>query len=102
MAPSIAFEEGTAESRRQTSRIQTRYRRVAGMAGTAPVKYTFTAVYVEATDGKTILAYVEELPGAHAQGATIDEAELHLRDSLDLTLRANRKRTAAVFRGLRV
>jgi len=42
------------------------------------------------------------LPGAQAQGMTPQEAERHLRDAIDLTLRANRERTAAVFRGLRV
>jgi predicted RNase H-like HicB family nuclease len=60
----------------------------------------FTVVYVEARDG-SVLAYVPEVPGAHAQGKNEDEALLHLRDALTLTLRANRRRTAALFAGLR-
>jgi predicted RNase H-like HicB family nuclease len=34
------------------------------------MRYTFTAVYVQARDGD-VLAYIEELSGAHAQVKTI-------------------------------
>lgn len=66
------------------------------------MRYNFTAVFVESRDGKFILAYVEELPGAQSQGVTIEEAERHLREAIDLTIRANRQRIAAIFQGLRV
>jgi predicted RNase H-like HicB family nuclease len=67
---------------------------------TRQAQFMFTVIYVEASDG-TVLAYVPELPGAHAQGKNRDEALLHLRDSLKLTLRANRRRSQANFAGLR-
>ena len=52
---------------------------------------TFTAVYVK--DGKWIVAYVPEVPGAHTQGRTLKEARSNLREALRLVLAANRKLT---------
>ena len=60
----------------------------------------YTVIFVEANDG-SVLAYVPELPGAHAQGKSQDEALLHLHDALKTTLQTNRRRTHAVFAGLR-
>lgn len=60
----------------------------------------FTVVFVESGDG-WILAYVPELPGAHAQGKTVEEARLNLRDSVRLTLQRNRERQKDTFAGLR-
>jgi predicted RNase H-like HicB family nuclease len=59
----------------------------------------FTAVYSYSGDG-WLIGYVSELPGAHAQGKTIDEVRMNLRDSLKLTLEVNRQRTADTFSGL--
>ena len=63
--------------------------------------YAWTAVYV-ATDSGNIVGYIEELPGAHAQGATLEEAERNLREALDMMLRANRRTTWEDFKGARV
>ena len=60
----------------------------------------FTAVFLESGDG-WILGYVWELPGAHAQGKTLEETRMNLRDSLKLTLEVNRRRTSGNFAGLR-
>jgi len=49
----------------------------------------FTAVYER--DGKWWLAYVEELPGANTQGATLDEARENLKEAVSLLLEANRE-----------
>jgi predicted RNase H-like HicB family nuclease len=49
----------------------------------------FTAVYVEVPEG--FIAFVEELPGANTQGATLDEAKANLREAVQLVLEANRK-----------
>ena len=48
----------------------------------------FTAVYHEVPEG--FIAFVEELPGANAQGATLDEAREALREAVTLVLEANR------------
>ena len=53
---------------------------------------TFTAVFQEAKEGGYI-AFVEELPGANTQGETLDEARENLREAVELTLNANRRRT---------
>jgi predicted RNase H-like HicB family nuclease len=37
------------------------------------------------------IAFVEELPGANTQGATLDEARTNLREAVDLVLEANRE-----------
>lgn len=48
----------------------------------------FTAVYRKVPEG--FIAFVEELPGANTQGATLDEARRNLREAVVLTLEANR------------
>ena len=48
----------------------------------------FTAVYRKVAEG--YVAYVEELPGANTQGATLDEARDNLREAVQLGLEANR------------
>jgi predicted RNase H-like HicB family nuclease len=48
-----------------------------------------TAVYVQVPEG--YIAFVEELPGANTQGATLDEARENLREAVGLVLEANRE-----------
>lgn len=48
----------------------------------------FTAVYREVPEG--FVAFVEELPGANSQGATLDEARENLREAVNLVLETNR------------
>lgn len=48
----------------------------------------FTAVYRKVPEG--YVAFVEELPGANTQGATLDEARTNLREAVALVLEANR------------
>jgi predicted RNase H-like HicB family nuclease len=48
----------------------------------------FTAVYMKVPEG--YVAFVEELPGANTQGATLDEARENLREAVELVLEANR------------
>lgn len=50
---------------------------------------TFTAVF-EQTDAWWI-GYVEELPGANSQGASLDEARENLKEAVELILEANRE-----------
>lgn len=56
------------------------------------MQYTFTAVYLPGENGE-VVAYLEELPGAHGQGATIEEADESLRDATEMVLAANRRFT---------
>jgi len=48
----------------------------------------FTAVFKKVPEG--YIAFVEELPGANTQGATLDEARDNLREAAELVLEANR------------
>jgi predicted RNase H-like HicB family nuclease len=50
---------------------------------------TFTAVYMQVPEG--YVAFVEELPGANTQGATMDEARENLSEAVSLVLEANRE-----------
>lgn len=50
---------------------------------------TFTAVYMPVPEG--YIAFVEELPGANTQGATMDEARENLQEAVTLVLEANRE-----------
>ena len=47
-----------------------------------------TAVYMKVPEG--YIAFVEELPGANTQGATLDEARANLNEAVTLILDANR------------
>ncbi len=47
-----------------------------------------TAVYMKVSEG--YVAFVEELPGANTQGATLEEAKENLREAVELVLEANR------------
>ena len=48
-----------------------------------------TAVFIEVPEG--YIAFVEELPGANTQGATLDEARTNLREAVAMVLEANRE-----------
>lgn len=48
-----------------------------------------TAVFKKVPEG--YIAFVEELPGANTQGATLDEARENLREAIQLVLDANRE-----------
>ncbi len=47
-----------------------------------------TAVYMKVPEG--YIAFVEELPGANTQGATLEEARENLHEAVELVLEANR------------
>ena len=48
----------------------------------------FTAVFRKVPEG--YIGFVEELPGANTQGATLDEARANLVEAAQLVLEANR------------
>lgn len=48
----------------------------------------FTAVFQKVPEG--YIGFVEELPGANTQGATLDEARANLEEAVTLVLEANR------------
>jgi len=48
----------------------------------------FTAVFQKVREG--YIGFVEELPGANTQGATLDEARLNLMEAVQLVLESNR------------
>jgi predicted RNase H-like HicB family nuclease len=50
---------------------------------------SFTAVYMQVHEG--YIAFVEELPGANTQGATLEEARENLQEAVALVLEANRE-----------
>jgi predicted RNase H-like HicB family nuclease len=50
-----------------------------------------TAVYQKVEEG--YIAFVEELPGANTQGATIEEARKNLKEAVSMVLEANRSLT---------
>lgn len=48
----------------------------------------FTAVFIQVPEG--YIGFVEELPGANTQGATLEEARSNLQEAVDMVLDANR------------
>lgn len=49
---------------------------------------TLTAVYRKVQEG--YIGFVEELPGANTQGATIEETRANLKEAVELVIEANR------------
>ena len=49
----------------------------------------FTAVFEQV--GKWWIGYVEELPGANAQGKTLEETRENLKEAVQLIIEANRE-----------
>ncbi len=52
------------------------------------MQLSLTAVFRKVPEG--YIAFVEELPGANTQGATIEEARTNLDEAVRLVLEANR------------
>ena len=52
------------------------------------MKVQFTAVFEKVPEG--YIGYVEELPGANTQAATLEEARASLVEAVELVLDANR------------
>lgn len=48
----------------------------------------FTAVFRKVPEG--YIGFVEEVPGANTQGATLEEARTNLREAVTLVVEANR------------
>ena len=57
----------------------------------------FTAVYRRVVEG--YIGFVEELPGANTQGATLDEVRANLKEAVGLVLEANRTLASEVSDG---
>ena len=53
------------------------------------MKNTLTAVFEKVPEG--YIGYVEELPGANAQGETLEEVKENLKEAIGLVLDANRQ-----------
>ena len=49
----------------------------------------FTAVYMPVDEG--FIGFVEELPGANSQGATMEEVRENLKEAVQMVLKANRE-----------
>ena len=57
----------------------------------------FTAVFQEVPEG--YIAFVEELPGANTQAATLDEARESLAEAVALVFEANRTLAEEMMKG---
>ena len=58
---------------------------------------TFTAVFLKVPEG--FIGFVEELPGANTQGATLEEARSNLQEAVALVLDANRTLVEEALQG---
>jgi len=52
---------------------------------------TYNAVYLKVPEG--FVGFVEELPGANAQGATLEEVRENLKEAVTVVLEANQALT---------
>ncbi len=59
-----------------------------------------TAVFEQVPEG--YIGFVEELPGANTQGATLEEARTNLSEAVELVLEANRVLAKESMQGRRV
>jgi predicted RNase H-like HicB family nuclease len=58
---------------------------------------TLNAVYLKVPEG--YIGFVEELPGANTQGATLEEVRENLKEAIELVLEANRALAAESLQG---
>jgi predicted RNase H-like HicB family nuclease len=61
------------------------------------MKAEFTAVFQKVPEG--YIGFVEELPGANTQGATLEEARKNLAEAAEMVLEANRELSQEGLRG---
>jgi len=61
------------------------------------ISMKLTAVYRKVAEG--YIGFVEELPGANSQGATLAEARTNLQEAAVLVLEANRQLTEESLQG---
>jgi predicted RNase H-like HicB family nuclease len=59
-----------------------------------------TAVYHKVPEG--YIAFIEELPGANTQGATLEEARANLKEAVELVIEANRALAEESVKGIEV
>jgi predicted RNase H-like HicB family nuclease len=59
-----------------------------------------TAVFQKVPEG--FIGFVEELPGANTQGATLDEVRNNLNEAVELVLEANRVLSEESIQGQQV
>jgi len=59
-----------------------------------------TAVFIPCPEG--FIGFVEELPGANTQGATLEEARENLREAVQMVLDANREQAERSIAGQNV
>lgn len=59
-----------------------------------------TAVFEEVPEG--YIAFVEEVPGVHTQGVTLEEARENLSEAIEMVLEANRALAEESIRGRQV
>jgi predicted RNase H-like HicB family nuclease len=64
------------------------------------MQITLTAVFRKFPEGYA--AFVEELPGANTQGATLEEARANLVEAVELVLQANRQLAEESLQGAEV
>ncbi len=64
------------------------------------MKLELTAVFREVPEG--YIAFIEELPGANTQGATLEEARSNLKEAALLVLEANRTLSTEEMQGKKV
>ncbi len=62
--------------------------------------YQLTAIYHRVKEG--FIAFVEELPGANSQGATLEEARENLREAVEMVIEANRAISGQELGGAKV
>ena len=60
----------------------------------------FTAVFEKVAEG--YIAFVQEVPGANTQGATLEEARANLVEAVELVLEANRALAEELVKGKKV
>jgi len=53
------------------------------------MKENLTAVFEKSPQG--YIGYIEELPGANTQGATLEETKINLIEAIQLVIEANRQ-----------
>src|SRR5450631_1533622 len=94
--------ESARESRRWLTALRSGSGLIAGHFGEimSMTSMMLTALFMKVPEG--YVAFIEELPGANTQGATLDEARENLHEAVALVLDANRTMSQQSLEGAAV
>lgn len=95
----MGLRNGVGEKERHSLRLKS-YNSTFPFTEETNMNMKFTAIFQKVPEG--YISFIEELPGANTQGATLIEAQKNLNEAVQLMLEANRTLAEELIKGKHV